>query len=147
MIAHEVEFFDRLVSLDTLLDEPARRRSSRAVPPLSHYGRRYYTFVLAAQPEAEPARHSAVITVAVARAGLLTRSTERAPQRSNLGGPNGGFADATLQTSDGRYDLRVSEGTLLPSGERPSLRVERAVSELARRYEEALRARKTAQCK
>jgi hypothetical protein len=147
LFAHEADFFDRLITQAATLTDPVRQRLSRAVAPLSQNGQRHYTFILGRQPDMDPERHFDVITVSVARAGTLVKTPKPEPATSGLGGPNGAFADATLQTPDGAYDLRISEGRLLPTSvELSQFDVAQAVIDLSRRYEKALNARRRVGC-
>jgi hypothetical protein len=145
--AHETDFFDRLVTREATLADPIRQAASYALAPLSKNGQRHYTFILARQPAMDPARHFDVITVSIARAGTLAQTSGEAPRTSGVGGPNGMFSDATVRTSDGAYDLRISEGTLLPEAVALApFDVRQAVLDLAHRYDKALNARQTSTC-
>ena len=145
--AHEVDFFDRLVTRDQILVDPLRRSLSHALAPLSKNGQRHYSFILDRQSAMDPERHFDVITVSVARAGMLVKTPSASPESSGVGAANGTFAHATLQTPDGAYDLRVSEGRLLPEAvELAPFDVRHAVLDLAHRYQKALNARRTGSC-
>ena len=77
-------------------------------------------------------RHFHMITVAAARRG---KQTDPAAEGQTFG-PNGGFWDKVVRTADGRYELRLSEGMLLPdSVHPPEFDLERAAQALSSRYD------------
>lgn len=136
--ATDSALFGQLITKDAVLNDPVRRKLSRADPPSAYNGQLQYAFELEPQPGMLKLRHFDIITVTVAPAGTFVRVPLSKPSLGGLAGPNGSFVDATLQTSDRRYDLRISEAMLLPdSVELKPFDVSEAVTSLARRYRAA----------
>jgi hypothetical protein len=60
------------------------------------------------------------------------------PAMSSTGGPNGGFLSVSARTRDGRFDVRVAEGMLLPEAvQPPQLSVQEALTDLLDHYDRA----------
>lgn len=108
----------------------------RSEPGSTEQGVRNYVFELKQQPGMEPPRHYDVIVVSFAPPGRFIEVAASEPKLSNTAGPNGSVIEAALRTSDGRFDVRVSEAALLPNTvELTTFDVAGAAQALARSYE------------
>jgi hypothetical protein len=106
---NDLAFLDAIVTPELVFPDPATRQLYDAIPPeTSQEGWRSYGFLLKPQPGMTPERHFHIVSVTWAPAGTLPQGLR------GIGGPNGGFVDWAASTADGLYDIRVSEGTLLP---------------------------------
>gem|GEM_PF-3450251 len=122
--------FDRLVTAETVFPDAAQRGLYRVVPAEMHEGKRVYGFELEPQTGMKPERHFHVISVTI---GPAEGALEAGP--STLAGPNGAFNEVAARTSDGRYDVSVSEGNLLPASvELPAFDLTRTARSIAERY-------------
>jgi hypothetical protein len=122
--------FDRVVTAESVFPDPAERARYEVHPVESSDGKRIYGFVMKLQPGMQANRHFHLISVSVLRA------ESDAGGAAFVAGPNGGFHEETLETSDGRYRLRVSEGMLLPDGvKQPTFDIHRAAQVLSERYD------------
>jgi hypothetical protein len=125
------QLFDTVVTVEALFPDPAQRALYRAVPPETREEQRVYSFELRPQPGMEPERHFHLVSVAIGAAakGRLD------PSPASLEGPNGTFNELAVRTSDGRYDVSVSEGNLMPdSVALPVFDLTRAAKAIAARY-------------
>jgi hypothetical protein len=103
------DIFDSIVTPEAVFPDPAVRALFELTPPeTSEKGWRGYSFTLIQQPDMNN-RHFCIISVVWAPAGTFHQGFR------GTGGPGGGFVDFSTQTSDGKYDLRVSLGDLLPN--------------------------------
>jgi hypothetical protein len=128
--AESWQVFDRVVTAESLFPDPAQRALYRVLPVESVHGRRVYGFTLVPQAGMQENRHFHIIAVAV-----LPRGAD-AGSASAFAGPNGGFSEYVQQTTDGRYELRVSEGMLLPDTvELPPFDAPKAAQGLSNRYD------------
>jgi hypothetical protein len=126
----DIALFDRLVTAESVFPDPRQRALYRMLPPVSEQGQRTYAFQLNAQPGMVEPRHFNLITIAWARGG------QAAATLSSVGGPAGGFVDASAQTHDRAFYVRVSLGELLPNSVHvPSFDVEKAAADLAKLYD------------
>lgn len=126
--------FDRLVTPESVFPDRAQRALYRMLPPVSEKGQRAYAFQLIPQAGMNEARHFNLVTVTWARGGQLVKLQASAGP-SGVGGPGGGFVDAFAQTDDRAWDVRVTQGMLLPDGvDVPAFDVEKAATEMVRRY-------------
>jgi hypothetical protein len=126
----DIALFDRLVTAESVFPDPRQRALYRMLPPVSEDGQRAYAFQLMQQPGMEEPRHFHLITITWARGG------QPAAALSSVGGPAGGFVDASAQTHDRAYHVRVSLGELLPDSVHiPSFDVEKAAANLAKLYD------------
>lgn len=73
-----------------------------------------YLFELKPRPGTTDGRNFQLISVSWARAGTFVKAPGSAAALGGSAGPNGGFVDASARTPDGAYDVRVSQGMLLP---------------------------------
>jgi hypothetical protein len=122
--------FDALITAELLFSSSAQRARYRAVPPEMQEDRRVYGFELEPQPGMEPSRHFHVVSVTVgpAKGALDTEPV-------TLTGPSGAFTELAVRTSDGLYDVSVSEGNLLPDSIQSSpFDLPRAARSIADRY-------------
>lgn len=127
----DIALFDRLVTAESMFPDPRQRSLYRMLPPVSEGGQRAYTFQFIPQPGMDEARHFNLITVTWARGG------PSAAALSGVGGPGGGFVDASAQTHDRAYHVRVSLGESMPNSVHvPSFDVEKAAADLAKRYDQ-----------
>lgn len=130
----DVASFDRIVNAETVFPDPAVRARYRAQPPVTENGQRSYAFQLLPQPGMDEKRHFGLVTITWARGGSFVKPGAAAP--SGVGGPGGGFIDAFAQTADGAYDVRVTQGMLLPAGiELPAFDIRKAAAEMVRLYQ------------
>lgn len=128
--------FDRLVTAESVFPDRAQRSLYRVLPAVTENGQRSYTFQLISQPTMDEARHFNLVTITWARHGQLVKSPAMAATPSGVGGPGGGFVDGFAQTNDRTYDVRVSQGMLLPNGVNvPAFDVEKAAAHMVRLYE------------
>lgn len=128
--------FDRVVSLESVFADRAQRALYRMLPSVTEDGLRTYAFQLSPQPAMDPARHFNLVTVTWAPAGRFVKSAGTAVGPSGSGGPHGGFVDGFAQTADGAYDVRVSNGMLLPDKvDVPAFDVEQAAANMVRLYQ------------
>jgi hypothetical protein len=127
----DIALFDRLVTAESVFPDPQQRALYRMLPPVSEEGQRTYAFELNTQPGMEKPRHFNLITITWGRGG------QAAAALSGVGGPGGGFVDASAQTNDRAFYVRVSLGELLPNSVHvPSFDVEKAAADLAKRYDQ-----------
>jgi hypothetical protein len=130
LAAADIALFDRLVTAESVFPDPRQRALYRMLPPVSEPGQRSYAFQLNPQPGMEETRHFHLITITWAR------GDQPAAALSGVGGPAGGFVDASAQTHDRAYHVRVSLGELLPDSVHiPSFDVEKAAANLAKLYD------------
>jgi hypothetical protein len=125
--------FDQVVRAERVFPEAAQRALYEEISVQVVQGDRVYGFMLKPQPGMQENRHFHIITVAVARVD------ERAapPSARQTFGPNGGLWDVIVRTADGRYDIRLSEGMLLPdSVHLPRFDLARTAQALSSRYSE-----------
>ena len=122
--------FDALVTAEALFPDPALRALYRVVAAETREEQRVYGFELEPQPGMEPTRHFHLVSIAISAAkGPLDSSP------TTLAGPDGTFNELAVRTSDGRYDVSVSEGNLLPdSVDLPAFDLTRAARAIADRY-------------
>ena len=117
----------------------AQRGLYRMLPPVTENGQRTYVFQLVGQPGMDEARHFNLVTITWARGGQFVKSRDSATALSGVGGPGGGFVDAFAQTDDGAYDVRVTQGSLLPDSVNvPAFDVAGAAAEMVRLYKAQL---------
>jgi hypothetical protein len=127
--------FDGLVSPESVFPDRNQRGLYRMLPPVTENGQRTYTFQLSGQPGMDEARHFNLVTITWARRGQLVKSPGSSVAPSGVGGPSGGFVDAFAQTDDGAYDVRVTQGSLLPDTVNlPAFDVAKTASEMVRLY-------------
>jgi len=130
----DVALFDRFVNVETVFPDPAVRARYRAQPPVTENGQRSYAFQLLPQSGMDEKRHFGLVTITWARGGSFVKPGAAAP--SGVGGPGGGFIDAFAQTADGAYDVRVTQGMLLPAGvELPAFDIRKAAADMVRLYQ------------
>lgn len=135
-IEQDAALFDRLVSLESVFSDRAQRGLYQMLDPVAEEGMRTYAFRLSPQPGMDPARHFNLVTVTWAPAGRFVKSPATAVTTSGSGGPHGGFVDGFAQTADRAYDVRVTQGSLLPDGvEAPAVDVEKTAANMVRLYE------------
>jgi hypothetical protein len=122
--------FDRVVSRDALFPE-GERDLYQVMPAQEVQGKRVYAFLLKPQAGMDPSRHFHTVSIAVMpSAGALDGGSVR-----GLAGPNGSFNQLDARTADGRFDLLLSQGGLLPEQVMPpAFDLTRAAQELANRY-------------
>ena len=135
--AAETDFalFDRLVTAESVFPDPVQRGLYRMLPPVTESGQRTYTFHLNPQPGMDKERHFNLVTITWARGGQLVKTPGSVVAPSGVGGPGGGFIDAFAQTNDRAYDVRVSQGMLLPNSVNvPAFDVEKAAANMIRLY-------------
>jgi len=136
-ISAEADFalLDRLVTAESVFPDRAQRGLYRMLPPVTENGQRSYTFQLNAQSGMDETRHFNLVTITWARGGELLQSSGLVAAPSGTGGPGGGFVDAFARTDDHAYDVRVSQGSLLPdSVDLPAFDVTRAAANMVRLY-------------
>jgi len=132
----DLALFDRLVTAESVFPDRAQRSLYRMRPPVIEAGQRSYTFQLNSQPTMDEDRHFNLVTITWVRHGHLGKTPEASATPSGMGGPGGGFVDAFAQTGDRAYDVRVSQGMLLPDGvNAPAFDVEKAAAHMVRLYE------------
>jgi hypothetical protein len=107
-----VELFDKVVRADLLFPDAKQRALYQELPVQTIRGNRVYGFALRLQPGMQKDRHFHIVSVAAYRVGERTD----AGRPGLTFGPNGAFWDKVVRTPDARYELRVSEGSLLPNG-------------------------------
>lgn len=130
--AELAQLFDKVVRPEVVFPDAAQRALYEEIPVQMVHGSRVYGFALKPQPDMQKDRHFHMITVAAARRG---KQTDPAAEGQTFG-PNGGFWDKVVRTADGRYELRLSEGMLLPdSVHPPEFDLERAAQALSSRYD------------
>jgi hypothetical protein len=122
--------FDDVVRPEILFPDPAERALYQALPVGDVHGIRAYGFQLKPQPGMDAKRHFHIISVAAAPTGTLPAAG------GSVAGPNGAFSERTLRTSDQRYDVRVSEGMLLPDDVKlRAFDLDRAARAITSRYD------------
>jgi hypothetical protein len=127
--------FDRLVTLESVFPDRVQRSLYRMLPPVTENAQRAYTFQLVPQAGMNEARHFNLVTIVWARGGTFVKSKGSPVVLSSTGGPNGGFIDAVAQTEDHAYDVRVTQGMLLPdSVDPPVFDVEKVAADMIRLY-------------
>jgi hypothetical protein len=132
--AKDEALLDKVVAEEWL--DADRRALMQAQPGSTENGYRHYVFELKAQPGMAPERHYDSIVVSFAPPGSFVEVAAREPKLSNTAGPNGSVLEAALRTSDGRFDVRVSEAALLPDTvELTAFDVAGAAQALSRSYE------------
>jgi hypothetical protein len=132
----DLALFDRLVTAESVFPDRTQRSLYRMLPPVTENGQRSYIFQLNSQPTMDEARHFNLVTITWVRHGQLVKSPGVAATPSGVGGPGGGFVDAFAQTDDRAYDVRVSQGMLLPDSVNvPAFDVEKAAADMVRLYE------------
>jgi hypothetical protein len=105
----DLTFFDDIVTPEAVFPDPVARALYEVQPPItSEKGWRSYAFVLPQQQGMNPNRHFHIISVICAPAGTFHQGL------GGTGGPGGGFVDWGAHTPDGKYDLRITIGMLLP---------------------------------
>jgi len=123
--------FDRVVKLEVVFPDATQHALYRELPVATQQGKRIYAFELKPQRGMNPKRHFHIVSVAV---GTATGSLDAGP--STLAGPNGAFNLYAMHTADGRFEISVSDGNLLPNSvDLPLFDLTRAASALADRYE------------
>lgn len=128
--------FDRFVSAETVFPDPAVRARYRALVPVTENRQRSYAFQLLPQPGMDEKRHFGLVTVTWARGGSFVKVPGASVAPAGVGGPGGGFVDAFAQTADGAFDVRVTQGMLLPAGvELPAFDIQKAAAEMVRLYQ------------
>jgi hypothetical protein len=108
--ATELRIFDEIVRVDRVFTDAGQRALYEEQPVQALDNRRIYTFVLKFRPGMQKDRHFHIVTVAVSAAGSGRQPGTEQPTM----GPNGSFTDKVVRTADDRYELRLSEGMLLP---------------------------------
>ena len=130
--AELAQLFDKVVRPEVVFPDAAQRALYEESPVEMVHGSRVYGFALKPQPDMQKDRHFHMITVAAAR---HDQQADPAAQGQTFG-PNGGFWDEIVRTADGRYELRLSEGMLLPdSVHLPEFDLERTARALSSRYD------------
>lgn len=136
-VEEDFALFDRLVTLESVFPDRLQRGLYRMLPPVTENGQRAYTFQLVPQAGMNEARHFNLVTITWARGGEFVKSQgPAAAVPSGIGGPGGGFIDAVAQTADRAYDVRVTQGMLLPdSVDLPAFDVEKVAADMIRLYQ------------
>jgi hypothetical protein len=133
----DAQLFDKVVRAEVLFPDAAQRSLYEVLPVQTVQGDRVYAFQLEHRPGMQADRHFHIISVAVARVGVR----DGGPAGLTYG-PNGGFWQKLVRTADGRYDLRLTEGMLLPNGVKtPHFDLASAALALSTRYGELTRNR------
>jgi hypothetical protein len=129
----EKDFFDSIVTPEIVFPDPAVRALYEGLPPVTlDNGWRGYTFMLIRQ-SAMKKRHFCIITVLWAPAGTFPQGSK------GTGGPGGGFVNFSTQTSDGKYDLRISLADRLPvAANAPVFDLDSTAKRLLLRYSQNL---------
>lgn len=128
--------FDRFVSAETVFPDPAVRARYRALAPVTENRQRSYAFQLLPQPGMDEKRHFGLVTITWAPGGSFVKAPGAAAAPAGVGGPGGGFVDAFAQTADGAFDVRVTQGMLLPAGvDLPAFDIRKAAAEMVRLYQ------------
>jgi hypothetical protein len=108
----DTALLDRITTLETLFPEAADR-DLYETHPVAEGVQRSYTFALKSQPGFDPARHFQLVTVSWTP--LDNAKPRGSGATTGTGGPDGSFVEQTAQTSDKKYDVRVTLGELLPA--------------------------------
>ena len=123
-------------SLDALTTAPrvlgAQASEYEVHPPTEEGGVRTYAFVLRPRSGMEVDRHFHIVTVA-----WVPSDAAATDEPMSVGGPGGGFTTFSSRTEDGRFELRVTEGMLLPDAvELPALDPSSVLARLKTAYED-----------
>lgn len=128
---------DALVTPALIFPAPEQRKLFDVQSPTTEGAARTYGFVLRTQPGMVPPRHFCLVSVMFSHASP-TEDAASSPTSSSTAGPNGSFMDASAQTMDHAYRVRVSLAMLLPVGVQvPTFDPMKTLTELLRRYESA----------
>ena len=111
----ELARLDQLTTLETIFPNASDRALYTAHDPVMENDQRSYTFVLKPQPGMDPPRHFQTISVTWARAQTFLTSDSTSSDLSSTGGPNGSVIEKSVQTADRMYDIRLTQGELLPN--------------------------------
>jgi hypothetical protein len=134
----ELARFDRLVTPASIFPDPSQRALYEFMAPSSDHGRRSYTFQLKPQRGMVADRHFHVLTISWAHAGTFVSKAGSGSTQSSTGGPHGGFIDFAMRTTDGAYDVRISEAMLLPDVVQvPDLDLTRLAATLVQQYDKS----------
>jgi hypothetical protein len=126
-----LQLFDTVVRADVVFPDAAQRALYKEVPVQTIRGARVYGFELQPQPGMQPNRHFHIVSAAVSR---VDERVDAGPEGVSFG-PNGGFWEKAVRTADGRYEIRMSEGMLLPdSAKVPEFDLGRAAEAISSRY-------------
>ena len=140
--AEEAGLIDRLVTPATVFPDPLQRARYDALAPVAEDGRRSYGFQLKTLPGMVADRHFHLITISWARAGAPESRAGERQSLTSTGGPNGGFIDVEMRTSDGAFVVRVSEAMRLPAVvEVPNVDLKATAAALVKGYEQAMASR------
>lgn len=130
------KWLDRVVAKEIVFPHPGERALYRRLPTVTEEGRRSYSFALLPQPGMDAGRHFQLVTITWAPAGEFSGNRSLSASRSGVAGPDGALAETSAQTFDHALEVRVSLGSLLPSGvDVPTYDVEAAVARLLRGYQ------------
>jgi hypothetical protein len=136
--ALELEFLDSLVTPENVFADVGARQMYTHEVSSSENGQRNSAFFLKPQPDMVGDRHFHILAFGFACPGAFVGDGVPEPVVSSTAGPNGGFIGLSARTHDGAYDVRVSEGTLLPATvQPPPFSLEEALKSLLVRYDRA----------
>jgi hypothetical protein len=131
--AEGLQLFDKVVRAEVVFPDAAQRALYKELPVQTVRGDRLYGFELQPQPGMQQNRHFHIVSVAVSRVGAHAD----AGLEGLSFGPNGGFWEKVVRTADGRYDIRMAEGMLLPDSVKvPEFDLGRAAQAISGRYRE-----------
>ena len=133
-----LQLFDKVVRAGVVFPDAAQRALYKELPVQTIRGARVYGFALQPQPGMQHDRHFHIVSVAVSRVG---DRADAGPEGLSLG-PNGGFWEKAIRTADGRYEIRMSEGMLLPDSVKvPEFDLGRAAQAISSQFSRSRRRR------